>query len=97
MNDMPLFNAPAEPQGPYRVPGLRAHGDEHRGKWLVVWAEAPRPLYSLQDREAVMRERGIDPAGFEIHPPRLFNRLADKHTRTWWYCWPKGEPNPVAE
>jgi hypothetical protein len=85
-DELPLFNAPPETAGPYRVRGLRAHGDEHRGDWLVVWAEAPRQLHSLQDREAVMRERGLDPEAYEIDRPRVFNRLPDGLHRTWWYA-----------
>jgi len=92
-----LFNAPPEPSGPYKVPTLRAHGDEHRGDWLVLWAEARHPLYSYQDRATVMALRGLDPEAYTLYPAAPINGLADGFKRTWWYCWPKDKPTPAAD
>lgn len=84
----PLFDAPAE-DGPYQVPGLRAHGHAFNGFWLHIWAEARHPLYNPDDRAAVVQLEGFDPADYEIRAPRVLIKLADGYTRSWWFCRPK--------
>lgn len=96
-DDLPLFDAPPERAGDYKVPSLRAHGHEYRGDWLLIWAEARHPLYSYQDRAAVMRLESLDPETFTLYPTSPINPLPDGHKRSWWYCWPKGKPSPAAE
>lgn len=94
MTELPLFDNPhPEPEGDYKVPTLRAHGDEHRGPWLTFWAEAKHPLYSYQDRAAVMRARGFDPEAWTLYPAAPINALPDGFKRTWWLTWPKGKPS----
>lgn len=92
-DDLPLFNTPPEHDGPYKVPGLAACGQEQRGDWLIFWAEAPRALHSLQDREQVMRELGMDPDLYSLKPPAPITK-ANGTTRTWWYAWPLHLPSP---
>ncbi len=92
--DLPLFAAGPEPEGPYKVPGLTSCGQRQQGDWLQIWAEAPRPLHSLQDREAVMRALALEPDDYKILPPAPINKTEKKGWRTWWYCWPKALPDP---
>jgi hypothetical protein len=91
-DSLDLFSSPPEHAGDYQVPTLRAHGDEHRGDWLVLWAEAKHALYGHQDREAVMRLRGLDPEQYLLYPAGPINVLTDGFKKTWWYCWDKGKP-----
>lgn len=95
-DDLPLFSAAPEPSGPYKVPTLRAHGDEHRGDWLVLWAEAKHPIHSYQDRAAVMVERGLDPEAYLLYPAAPINILPDGFKRSWWLAWPRHLTPPTA-
>lgn len=90
-DDLPLFAAGPEPEGPYKVAGLTGCGQQQRGPWLILWAEAPRPLHSLLDRQAVMRELALDPEAFTLHAPAPITKN-EKTWRTWWYAWPKNLP-----
>jgi len=89
-----LFSEPPQEDADYKVPGLQAHGDQHLGDWLQVWADAGHRLESLQDRQGVMLERGLDPRDFIIHQPKIFNRTPTGW-RTFWFCWPKHLPSPA--
>lgn len=91
-DDLPLFNAPPEPAGPYQVPSLRAHGHEFRGDWLVLWAEARHVLHSHQDRAAVMKLEGFDPDAWMLYPTAPINILDGGFKRSWWMAWERGKP-----
>jgi len=94
MDDLPLFNAGPEREGPYRVLTLIAAGHSQRGDWLQVWADAKHALHSLQDRSAVLRELGFDPEKYEQCRPAPITKKPNGSTRTWWYCWPLDTPKP---
>lgn len=93
-DDLPLFTAPPEPSGPYKVPGLSACGQAQHGDWLQFWAEAPRPLHSLQDREQVMRELAVDPDLYSIKKAAPITKGDTATWRTFWYAWPRHLPSP---
>lgn len=89
--ELSLFDAPpAEPEGEQpEVMGLVEHGEIQQGEWTEFWAVALFQLISRREREHVMRLRGHDPELYEIHRPRVFNKL-EVGWRTWWYAKLKG-------
>lgn len=92
-DDLPLFDAAPEPEGPYRVAGLGEHGSRQRGAWVAFWADAPRPLQGRQDQEAVMLALGFDPAQYKLYPAGPITG-SGKQWRTWWHAWPNHLPSP---